>query len=171
MAAAAWSWVLKMLHEHQRTCVCTRVFVCVCLRECACACACMHVRARERESTPNYAQRMRLMRMHACMCMCVPTSAPKAVRVSMSTAVWMVMCREPMILAPFRLWAVPNSDRQAMRPGISASAISISRRPKSCTTVVKEMGEEKERERERERERGVMLVTHLKVLFFTSPVY
>ena len=45
-AAAAWSWVEKMLHEAQRT------------------------------------------------------SAPSATRVSIRTAVWMVMCREPAIFAP-----------------------------------------------------------------------
>ena len=77
-AAAAWSWVEKMLQEHQRT------------------------------------------------------SAPSAVRVSISTAVWMVMCREPEIWAPLKGCLAPNSVRQAMRPGISASAISISRRPKSA---------------------------------------
>mmetsp|Transcript_32455 Transcript_32455/g.84093 ORF Transcript_32455/g.84093 Transcript_32455/m.84093 type:complete len:243 (-) Transcript_32455:45-773(-) len=81
MAAAAWSWVEKMLHEHQRT------------------------------------------------------VAPRAVRVSISTAVWMVMCREPEIWASFRGCAGPNSVRQAMRPGISASASSISMRPKSASAM------------------------------------
>ena len=47
-AAAAWSWVEKMLQDTQRT------------------------------------------------------LAPRAVRVSISTAVWMVMCSEPMIRAPAR---------------------------------------------------------------------
>ena len=47
IAAAAWSWVEKMLHDAQRT------------------------------------------------------SAPSAVRVSISTAVWIVMCSEPAIRAPF----------------------------------------------------------------------
>merc|ERR1719412_2260642 len=46
IAAAAWSCVLKMLHEHHRT------------------------------------------------------LAPNAARVSMSTPVWMVMCREPLMLRP-----------------------------------------------------------------------
>ena len=46
MAAAAWSWVEKMLHDAQRT------------------------------------------------------SAPSATSVSMSTAVWMVMCSEPVMRAP-----------------------------------------------------------------------
>ena len=50
MAAAAWSWVEKMLHEAQRT------------------------------------------------------SAPSAVSVSISTAVWMVMCSEPVMRAPLSGW-------------------------------------------------------------------
>ena len=37
------------------------------------------------------------------------TSAPRAVRVSMSTAVWMVMWREPAILAPLNGCEGPNS--------------------------------------------------------------
>merc|ERR1719281_2182038 len=55
MAAAAWSWVLKILQEHQRT------------------------------------------------------LAPKAARVSMSTPVWMVMCREPLMSNPLKGCARPNS--------------------------------------------------------------
>ena len=74
-AAAAWSWVEKMLHDTQRT------------------------------------------------------SAPSAVSVSMRTAVWMVMCNEPMIRAPASGWASANSARIAMRPGISTSASWISLRP------------------------------------------
>mmetsp|Transcript_13027 Transcript_13027/g.29124 ORF Transcript_13027/g.29124 Transcript_13027/m.29124 type:complete len:231 (+) Transcript_13027:890-1582(+) len=80
MAAAAWSWVEKMLHEHHLT------------------------------------------------------SAPRALRVSMSTAVWMVMCREPEIRAPLKQ-SVPYSFLQAMRPGISYSASSISLRPKSASEI------------------------------------
>ena len=74
-AAAAWSWVEKMLHEHQRT------------------------------------------------------SAPSEVSVSISTAVWTVMCSEPMMRAPFSGWASANSARVCIRPGISCSASSISLRP------------------------------------------
>mmetsp|Transcript_29504 Transcript_29504/g.73057 ORF Transcript_29504/g.73057 Transcript_29504/m.73057 type:complete len:241 (+) Transcript_29504:1236-1958(+) len=77
-AAAAWSWVEKMLQEHQRT------------------------------------------------------LAPRAARVSMSTAVWMVMCREPEMLAPARGCAAPNSVIMDMSPGISTCASSISMRPKSA---------------------------------------
>ena len=78
MAAAAWSWVEKMLQEAQRT------------------------------------------------------SAPSAFRVSISTAVWMVMCSEPAMRAPFSGWLGPNSARVAIRPGISVSAMSISLRPQSA---------------------------------------
>ena len=75
MAAAAWSWVEKMLHEAQRT------------------------------------------------------SAPSASSVWISTAVWMVMCSEPAMRAPFSGWSLPNSARTAIRPGISVSAMAISLRP------------------------------------------
>ncbi len=53
IAAAAWSWVEKMLHDAHRT------------------------------------------------------SAPSAVSVSMSTAVWMVMCSEPVMRAPVRGLVAP----------------------------------------------------------------
>ncbi len=75
MAAAAWSWVEKMLQEHQRT------------------------------------------------------SAPRAVRVSISTAVCTVMCSEPVIRAPASGWEAAYSARIAIRPGISCSASWISLRP------------------------------------------
>ena len=55
IAAAAWSWVEKMLHDAQRT------------------------------------------------------SAPSAVSVSISTAVWMVMCSEPVIRAPLSGFDAPYS--------------------------------------------------------------
>ena len=37
------------------------------------------------------------------------TSAPRAVRVSIRTAVWTVMCSEPAMRAPLKGWAGPNS--------------------------------------------------------------
>ena len=74
-AAAAWSWVEKMLQEAQRT------------------------------------------------------SAPSATSVSMSTAVWMVMCSEPAMRAPARGLSAPYRSRIAIRPGISCSARAISVRP------------------------------------------
>ncbi len=77
-AAAAWSWVEKMLQLDQRT------------------------------------------------------EAPSSISVSISTAVWMVMCRQPAMRAPARGLEVPNSSRRAIRPGISFSAISISLRPNSA---------------------------------------
>src|SRR5215475_2382366 len=78
-AAAAWSWVEKMLQLAQRTC------------------------------------------------------APSATRVSISTAVWIVMCSEPVILAPASGWELAYSARTDIRPGISCSASRISRRPKSAS--------------------------------------
>ena len=50
------------------------------------------------------------------------TCAPRATRVSMSTAVWTVMWRLPAMRAPASGRAGPNSSRSAMRPGISCSA-------------------------------------------------
>ena len=63
------------------------------------------------------------------------TSAPRATSVSMSTAVWVVMCSEPAIRAPRRGWVGPNSSRRAIRPGISCSASWISLRPKSASEM------------------------------------
>ena len=60
------------------------------------------------------------------------TSAPSAVSVSISTAVWIVMCSEPVIRAPLSGCAAPNSVRSDIRPGISVSAMLISARPKSA---------------------------------------
>ena len=60
------------------------------------------------------------------------TSAPRATSVSISTAVWTVMCSEPVMRAPASGWAAPNSRRSDMRPGISCSASSISLRPNSA---------------------------------------
>ena len=78
MAAAAWSWVEKMLQDAQRT------------------------------------------------------SAPRATRVSISTAVCTVMCSEPVMRAPASGCVAAYSLRIAIRPGISCSARVISLRPKSA---------------------------------------
>ena len=78
-AAAAWSWVEKMLHEAQRT------------------------------------------------------SAPSAARVSINTAVCTVMCSDPETRAPASGRAAAYLSRSAIRPGISCSANSISRRPCSAS--------------------------------------
>src|SRR5690348_2853327 len=59
------------------------------------------------------------------------TSAPRACRVSISTAVWIVMWSDPAMRAPRRGWVLAYSSRMAMRPGISVSAIWISLRPQS----------------------------------------
>ena len=49
--------------------------------------------------------------------------------VSISTAVWIVMCSEPAMRAPLSGCAAANSARVAIRPGISVSAMAISLRP------------------------------------------
>ena len=61
--------------------------------------------------------------------------APSACSVSISTAVWIVMCSEPVMRAPLSGCFAPNSARVAMRPGISCSASSISLRPKSANVM------------------------------------
>src|SRR5437868_2662378 len=62
------------------------------------------------------------------------TSAPSATSVSISTAVWTVMCSEPVILAPRSGAAWANSLRVVIRPGISCSASRISLRPNSASS-------------------------------------
>src|SRR6266403_1955489 len=60
------------------------------------------------------------------------TWAPRAISVSINTAVWMVMCKEPEMRAPLSGCCLAYSYRMAMRPGISVSAILISLRPQSA---------------------------------------
>src|SRR5918994_5914117 len=60
------------------------------------------------------------------------TSAPRAFSVSISTAVWKVMCSDPAMRAPFRGWRAANSWRIPISAGISDSAIRISLRPQSA---------------------------------------
>ena len=60
------------------------------------------------------------------------TSAPSSTSVSIKTAVWMVMCKQPAIRAPANGLEAPYSARKAIRPGISASANLISLRPQSA---------------------------------------
>ncbi len=57
------------------------------------------------------------------------TSAPSATSVSISTAVWIVMCSDPTMRAPLSGCFSPYSWRSDMSPGISVSAMSISLRP------------------------------------------
>ena len=61
------------------------------------------------------------------------TCAPRATRVSMSTAVWVVMCSEPAMRAPASGFDSPNSSRRAISPGISCSARRIWWRPASAS--------------------------------------
>src|SRR6478672_12303492 len=61
------------------------------------------------------------------------TSAPSAVSVSISTAVWIVICNEPVMRAPFSGCDEAYSARIDIRPGISCSASTISLRPNSAS--------------------------------------
>src|SRR5262245_38307706 len=63
------------------------------------------------------------------------TSAPSAFSVSMSTAVWIVMWRLPVIRSPLSGCCAAYSFRTAMRPGISCSARRISLRPHSASLM------------------------------------
>ena len=60
------------------------------------------------------------------------TSAPSDLSVSISTAVSIVMCRQPATRAPFSGFLPLYSVRIDIRPGISFSAIEISFRPSSA---------------------------------------
>lgn len=63
------------------------------------------------------------------------TSAPNSVNVSINTAVWIVMCRQPAIRAPLNGFDWPNFLRHAIKPGISFSAKMISLRPHSANEI------------------------------------
>src|SRR3954447_1022898 len=60
------------------------------------------------------------------------TSAPRLVSVSISTAVWIVMCRLPVMGAPCSGCSPAYFSRSDIRPGISCWASSISLRPYSA---------------------------------------
>src|SRR5580692_3671375 len=60
------------------------------------------------------------------------TEAPRSARVSMSTAVWMVMCSDPVTRTPESGFSTAYLRRMAIRPGISYSAMEISLRPQSA---------------------------------------
>src|SRR3954467_12661258 len=59
--------------------------------------------------------------------------APSACSVSISTAVWMVMCSEPVMRAPLSGCDLACLRRIAIRPGISCSAMRIALRPQSAS--------------------------------------
>src|ERR1043166_6581544 len=61
-------------------------------------------------------------------------SAPSACSVSISTAVWIVMCKLPAIRAPLSGWLGAYFLRIAIKPGISCSAIAISLRPHDASS-------------------------------------
>jgi hypothetical protein len=53
----------------------------------------------------------------------------------MSTAVWIVMCSEPVMRTPLSGFFGPNFLRMDIRPGISCSATVISLRPHSARAM------------------------------------
>ena len=59
------------------------------------------------------------------------TLAPRSTSVSINTAVWIVMCSEPVTRTPASGFCAYFS-RIAIKPGISFSAMEISFRPKSA---------------------------------------
>ena len=63
------------------------------------------------------------------------TEAPSSTSVSIRTAVWIVMWREPVIRTPFNGFFGPNFLRTDMSPGISCSATLISLRPHSASAM------------------------------------
>ena len=71
---------------------------------------------------------------HYKVCSQKLTSAPSSIKVSIKTAVCIVMWRQPAILAPWRGLVAPYRRLISISPGISASASSISFRPKSASS-------------------------------------
>src|SRR6267154_3609574 len=63
------------------------------------------------------------------------TEAPNSTKVSMSTAVSMVMCNEPETRTPLSGFWTPYFSRTDIRPGISCSATEISLRPQSAKVM------------------------------------
>ena len=61
--------------------------------------------------------------------------APRSTSVSMSTAVWMVMCSEPVTRTPASGFDGAYLARMDIRPGISCSAMVISLRPQSASEM------------------------------------
>ena len=60
------------------------------------------------------------------------TCAPSATSVSISTAVWIVMCSDPVTRTPASGCSFAYFRRMAISPGISCSAMEISFRPQSA---------------------------------------
>jgi hypothetical protein len=63
------------------------------------------------------------------------TLAPRSVSVSINTAVWIVMCSEPVMRTPASGFCGAYFSRIAIRPGISFSAMEISFLPKSANEM------------------------------------
>lgn len=133
MAAAAWSWVEKMLHEHQRTSAPRAASVSI--RTAVCGRGGIGRIGPATRGTPQGRTNPRARaRSHRGL---LPPSwiQGEAQGGSKQRPAWMVMCRDPAILAPLKGLAGPYSVRHAIRPGISTSASSISMRPKSACVM------------------------------------
>src|SRR5260370_37930773 len=63
------------------------------------------------------------------------TSAPSSASVSINTAVWMVMCSDPVVRTPFSGLSFAYLRRLDIRQGISCSAMEISLRPHSARLI------------------------------------
>ena len=63
------------------------------------------------------------------------TSAPNSTKVSIKTAVCIVMCKQPTIRAPFKGFLPLYSSLRAINPGISVSASEISFLPNSAWDI------------------------------------
>src|SRR5580765_593089 len=61
------------------------------------------------------------------------TVAPRSTSVSMSTAVWIVICSDPVTRTPASGLSFAYLRRIDIKPGISCSAIVISLRPQSAS--------------------------------------
>ena len=67
------------------------------------------------------------------------TLAPRSTRVSIRTAVWIVMCSDPVTRTPLRGFFLAYFSRTDIRPGISCSAMAISLRPHSASAMSRTM--------------------------------
>ena len=63
------------------------------------------------------------------------TCAPRATSVSINTAVWIVMCNDPVTRTPASGLLGAYFSRIAINPGISFSAMEISLRPQSASVL------------------------------------
>ena len=83
----------------------------------------------------NGATALDIASTQACGSGRVTSPTPRLTSVSISTAVWIVMCRQPAIFAPASGFDAPCFARSDISPGISFSASAISLRPQSASPM------------------------------------